>query len=187
MSYDLYCYSPVSSLPNAVEAEALLNSEESGINADDILASDRKQRVAAALMEYNPRLEMFNFDYTKIAESRGISEDAARKKWNQIELNAPKGDPAIQFTIYDNHIDVSIPYWYQGVDADRIFSQLSSYLRVIRKATGYFVYDPQTGLAFDPEKHDFGTPTEYEKVVKKLPEIAADAVKGRRKSWWKFW
>ena len=60
---------------------------------------------------------------------------------------------------------ISIPYWYQGSRADQAFSQLSEYIRVIRETAGFFAYDPQTGIAFDPQQTDLREHQHYEKVV----------------------
>ena len=146
-----------------------------------------KEKLAAALITHNPRLERFSFDYSKIAESLRITEPEARARYTHIELNPAEGDLAVQLTVYGDHVDIAIPYWYIGADADRVFSQISEYLRIIRRTAGFFVYDPQTGIAFDPEQSVFQDHLEYDKVVKDLPNIAALAGKTRTKPWWKFW
>jgi len=44
---------------------------------------------------------------------------------------------------------------------------------VIRETAGFFVYDPQTGAAFDPVRTEFRDHTEYDRVSEQLPEIVA--------------
>jgi hypothetical protein len=188
MSYDLYCYRASSGLPNVAEARALVEAINAADEAGDTkpTTDDTKERITAALIGHNPRLERFEFDYGKIAESQKISEDEARSRYQHAELNPPEGDPAIQLTVYDDHVFISIPYWYSGSAADTVFSQCSNYLRVIRRTAGFFAYDPQTDTAFDPENTELRDHQQYEDVVKELPKIAAEAVKGD-KPWWKFW
>jgi len=188
MSYDLYCYQSVSGTPNAAEAEALVDAmnaaEEAGNKKPT--SSDTKEKITAALIEHNPRLESFKFDYSKIAELQKISEDEARSLYRHVELNPPEGDLAIQLTVYDDHVFISIPYWYQTSKADQVFLQCSEYLRVIRRTAGFFAYDPQTGIAFDPDRTELRNHPGYEKIVKDLPKIAAEAATPD-KPWWKFW
>ena len=142
-----------------------------------------KSAIVAALIQYNPRLERFQFDYSKIAESLKITEDEARSRYQHVELNPPESDLAIQLTVDDNHVFISIPYWYQGSKTDEVFSQCSEYLRVIRRTAGFFTYDPQTGIAFGPEQTDLRDHKQYEKTVKELPKIAAEVSKPDR-PWW---
>jgi hypothetical protein len=189
MSYDLYCYRPMASFPDATEAEALVE----GFNAVEEAGKARststqlQEQIAAALIAYNPRLERYQFDYGKIAESLKVTEQDARLRYSHIELNTPEGDDlTVQLTLYGDHVDITIPYWYEGNKANEVFSAVSGYLRVIRRTAGFFVYDPQTGAAFDPDATEIRDHPEYDRVVKDLPLIAANAVKAKR-PWWKFW
>jgi len=187
MSYDLYCYRGASGVPNATEAEAqveAINAAEEAGNTEPA-SSDTKEKIVAALIQYNPRLERFQFDYCKMAESLKITEDEARSRYRHAELNPFEGDLSIQLTVDDNHVFISIPYWYQGGKADQVFSQCSEYLRVIRRTAGFFTYDPQTGSALDPEQTDLRDHEQYEKTVKELPKVVVEAGKPVR-PWWKF-
>lgn len=89
----------------------------------------------------------------------------------------------------DDHVFVTVPYWYKGENADRVFDDLLQHFRVIRRTAGYFTYDPQTGAAFDPETTPTLTHTHYDRVVDKMPELitAARKMAKQRKPWWKFW
>ena len=159
MSYDLHCYRPTSSLPNVTEAEALVEGFNATEEAGEVrsTSTQSQEQIAAALIAHNPRLERFQFDYDKIAESLKVTEQDARRRYSHIELNTPEGDLTVQLTVYGDHVDITIPYWYEGNKADEVFSAVSGYLRVIRRTAGFFVFDPQTGAAFDPEATDFET------------------------------
>lgn len=188
MSYDLYCYRPSSDVPNAAEAElaieAINAAEESGATVES--SPEVRESIVAALLTHNPRLERFAFNFDKIAESEGISEEEARRRYDHVELNAPQGDLAIQFTVYGDHVNITMPYWYKDERADQLFSELSGYLKVIRRTAGFFVHDPQTGAAFDPERSNLTDQKMYENIVRDMPKIALNALSSK-KPWWKFW
>ena|SRR5215831_4720610 len=99
MSYDVYCYRPSSDVPNAMEAQALTESDESAARWDDEEAHQARRKIVDALLKHNPRLRPF-----------GLDNDKA----NHIELNSPKGDLVIQLEVYWDQVFVSIPYWYGG-------------------------------------------------------------------------
>ena len=187
MSYDIYCYRSSSAIPSVAEArelvEAVNAAEEEGSARER--SSSAREELTAALMRHNPRLERFKFNYTEIAESLKISEDEARLRYQHVELNPPENDLAIQLTVDDDHVFISIPYWYQGSKADQVFLQLSEYLRLIRQTAGFFAYDPQTDEAFDPERTKFREHQHYDKVVKDLHKVA-EALPAA-KPWWKIW
>lgn len=185
MSYDVYCYRPNSEVPDAKEAETIITAEEDAVFRDDEEARKIKQSIATALIEHNPRLEPFKFDHNEIARMLKVSVDEAQARWNHIELNPPEGELAIQLTIHWDNVILTIPYWYTGPEADAVFQKLTGYLRVIRKSVGFFVYDPQTGRTFDPDKEEFGSHAEYDRIAGNLPAIIAQGAP--RKPWWKFW
>ncbi len=190
MSYDLYCYRPVSDSPDVNEARRLVESfnaeEEEMVQRPETIAG-MKEQIAAALLQHNPRLQRFVLDYANIARSQNISEDEARDRYQHIELNSPEGEPAAQFDIHSDYVFVNTPYRYEGRKADDLFTVLSGYLRVIRDVAGYFVYDPQKDTAFDPAQTDLRDHSEYDHVIKQMPQMIAQLKAKARKPWWKFW
>src|SRR5215471_9987634 len=156
MSYDLYSYKPTSGAPNVEEAEAFVLSLENALTRNDEAACATVRKIVDALLAHNPALQPFTFS------------DA-----NHIELNPPEGGLAVQLEVYCDHVFVTTPYWYNGTEAELVFSQLSAYLRVIHKAVGFFAYDPQTRRAFDPVTEELSDRTQYEKIAKDLPLIVA--------------
>ena len=189
MSYDVYCYRAESGTPDVEEAEAFIEEieeqEEAGGSA--VASSVTREAIVAALLGHNPRLERFEFDYRQIAAIRKISESEARARYQYAQLTPPEGDLAIQLTVHEDHVFISIPYWYKGGAADPVFSALTGYVRVIGETVGFFVYDPQTGKAFDPQNADFRDHSEYERVVRDVvPKFVAEADKPA-KPWWRFW
>ncbi len=87
MSYDLLCYPSLSGAPQNAEAEAFYSTAYRNQVGKD-LPENLKQKIATALMQYNPRLQPFEFDYTRIAQARQISQEEARRRYRHIELNA---------------------------------------------------------------------------------------------------
>jgi len=188
MSYDLYCFRIRSDPPSLEEAQAFLESQEAGGPPEDETARSLKRKIADALLACNPRLQEFKIDYAAIARTRKISEDLARKEFTHIELDPGDGDPAVQIFMYNDHVAISMPYWYTGSDADVAFRQINQYLKVIRKEAGYFAFDPQTDRIFDPEMDTIGDHDKYERIATDLPGMIAKEMKRReKKAWWKFW
>jgi hypothetical protein len=185
MSYDIYCYKPSSSTPNVNEAQAIIEKEESA-SVGNKEQAEIKEKIAKAILEYNPKLERFKFGFDKIAEIQKITVEEAKEKFSHIELNPPEDDDAIQIIIDNDNVFISTPYWYEGEDAQNVFTEIYSYLKIIKKEAGYFAYDPQTEIAFDPDEHEFDNLEGYEKIVRKLPEIAYNTYKENKKPWWKF-
>jgi len=177
MSYDIHCYRSRIGKPDISEAQE-------SMEADDISDEDGQQKVkqdiAKALTEFNPRLEVFKFDYDEIAKLQSLSIDEAKKQFNYIELTPPDGDLATQITVSNNSVSVTIPYWYKGNDARQVFRQLMEYLKIIRRTSGYFVYDPQTDQAFDPLTTEIDGLELYLKTTEEVQN-------GPTKPWWKFW
>ena len=166
--------------------------EENPVEMHDDACEQRKHRIAEALLANNPQLEQFEFDYEKIASLQHISLEEARTQYAHIELNTPEGEHATQITISDYEVVITIPYWYEGEQAQAIFQKISTYLKIINNEAGYFVYDPQTEQVFDPQHEEFGNVEGYESMTRKMPEIALKAAKEMeaakgQKPWWKFW
>jgi|SRR6185437_7434024 len=185
MSYDLLCYPSKSGTPQTAEAEGCYNSDYRREVSKD-LARDLKQKIATALMQHNPRLHPSEFLYAQIAQRRNISEEQARRLYCHIELTPPAEDPAIQITIYDDHVDLTLPFWYKGDKAVEVFAELQGYLRVIGETAGFFVYDRQAGIAFDPLVEELNRET-YDGAMRIVPSTMARSGKRRRRPWWKFW
>lgn len=39
-----------------------------------------------------------------------------------MEMNHEEGDVALQIMVYDKHVALTVPYWYQDDEAERLFS-----------------------------------------------------------------
>lgn len=149
MSYDIYCYKSQLGRPDIEEAQSVIEADEEG---DSESANDPKIKllIAKALIDFNPRLESFEFDFEEIAKLQGTSVDEVKEEFDHIELNTPEGDLATQITIFNNSVSIMVPYWYSGDTADAVFNKIIAYTKIIRDTAGYFVYDPQSETVYDP-------------------------------------
>ena len=86
-----------------------------------------------------------------------------------------------------DHVFITRPYWYEGDEAKNVFKTISEYVKIINKAAGYFVYDPQAEIVFDPDQNKFDNLDGYENIVRKMPQLIHQSMKEQKKSWWKFW
>lgn len=188
MSYDLYCYKSQLGRPDLEEAQAVIEVEEDEENDDVQSNSETKLKIAKALMDFNPRLESFEFDYNEIAKLEGTTVKEARQQFDHIELNTQDEDLATQITIFDNNVSITIPYWYSGDKAKSVFDNVSEYTKIIRNTAGYFVYDPQTENVYDPTTNSFDGLEVYTSMTSEVENIKAkDDELTIKKPWWKFW
>lgn len=184
MSYDIYCYKSNLNRPDLEEAQAIMEIEEEETIADP----ETKQKIVKALIDYNPKLEIFEFNYEEIARLKGISIDEAKEAFDHIELNTPEEDLATQITIFDNTVSITVPYWYSGDKAAEVFNTISEYAKVIRQTVGYFVYDPQTDKVFDPLNENVFALDIYENMTNQVEKMKSEQIqKSDKKPWWKFW
>jgi len=179
MSYDLYCYHPVKNAPDVDDASEVLALDDNCETVPDGATTEKMERIAQALLDFDSRLERFKPDLEEIARMQNNSIAEVPEKFQHIELNTPEGSLAVQITVFPNNVSITIPYWYHGQEAEAVFRQVTEYAKVIQKTAGYFVYDPQLDLAFDPSTTPFSGQAVYEKTANLLPQ--------EKKSWWKFW
>lgn len=185
MSYDIYCYKSKLDRPDLEEAQSVMEiDEENELIADP----ETKLKIAKALIDYDPKLESFQFDYNEIARLQGINIDEAKETFNHIELNTPEGELATQITVFDNTVSITVPYWYSGDTAQEVFNNISQYAKIIRQTVGYFVYDPQTDKVYDPITENIFGLDIYKSMTDQVKRMTDEQTqKSERKPWWKFW
>jgi hypothetical protein len=109
-----------------------------------------KRRVADALIAHNQQLQVYKFDFDEIAKFEKISLDEARLKFRHLELNGPEDERSgIQIKLFDDEASVTVPFWHEGEEAAEIFHEIRTYLNIIRRETGYLIFDPQLGRMID--------------------------------------
>ena len=135
MSYDLYLFD----LADSDDAEAAARRLDE-LNKSVFAGAGEgkhKERLAQALMEADRRYQKFEKDYQAIADFEGISLDEAMKRYDWLELNGPPDAKLAQITI---HADFVVIEWYSGTSE----AEMTRYLRLICRETGYAVFDPQS-------------------------------------------
>lgn len=149
MSYDFVLLKPRDGEDPRVTAQEY--SQEFPSTPLDAQKEALKRRVADALINHNPQLEVFEFGYDQIAKLEKISLEEARGKYRHLELNGPEDDgKGIQITLFDDEASVTVPFWHVGSKVEDIFREIWSYLKIIGREAGYVIYDPQIDRIIDP-------------------------------------
>jgi hypothetical protein len=181
MSYDIYCYKPNSDRPDVNEASQIIQ-DDNDIWAKKPYNFDTKTAIEKALLDADKTLT--GFDYANLAVKKKKSVDDVKKDFIKFELGTQ--DPEVILEIFDYHVAIIIRYTYQGEQAKTAFQKLKRYINVIRETAGYFVYDPQTGEAFDPATHNFDGLRKYLSVSEEFDKIIKGSPTTNKRPWWKF-
>jgi hypothetical protein len=98
VSYDLYLLRPTAGKDPLKEAEEIFSEDADEINPGipDPQKDAMKRELARQLQLINPSLEVFQFDYSEIAKSLKISEQAAQIQYRHIEINEADGGKGIR-------------------------------------------------------------------------------------------
>ncbi len=151
MSYDLYCYKSKIGNPDQDEADSVIEADKDKWAKKDI-NPETKLSIIKALRKHNSKLISVDFKYGEITELPPDIIKAEKNRFDHIELNFTKGELSIRFIIYDNHVQITVPYWYKGEEAKQLFIDIKSYIKIIHDTAGYFIFDPQTRKVFNPSK-----------------------------------
>ncbi|MDB5265654.1 MAG: hypothetical protein JWM39_367 [Parcubacteria group bacterium] len=71
----------------------------------------------------------------------------------------------------EDKIDINLAYGSLGKDAEQMFVRLNGYLKQMAECGGYYVFDSQTGEAFDPKVTDFGGTRMYSHGTRVLHDV----------------
>jgi aminoglycoside 6'-N-acetyltransferase I len=166
MSYDLRLFKP-----RADQSTNPLGGRASGdfpTTPPNHEAEVLKRKVADALIAHNPKLQVSRFPYDHIAHFEGISVEDTRRKYRHIELNGPEGGNGILIILRDDEAVLTLPFWHEGQKATDTFRELWTYLDIIRKHTGYALYDPQIGRMLEPETGSGEALARYNQIVSQI-------------------
>lgn len=169
MSYDIFLYKSKIGRPDENEADAVIGADNDKWAKKEI-NPQIKLAILKALTQYNPRLQAFDFHYGDITKLSVKTIEEEKSKFAHIEINTSEG-AEVRLIVYDNHVFITVPYWYQGEDAKQLFKDIKSYIKIIRETAGFFVLDPQTGQVFDPAENNFEGLNKYLSVSEHLQEI----------------
>jgi hypothetical protein len=160
MSYDLSAFPLPAGMSAAeyVESEAYESADDSPPTEEERAAMER---AAAALMALDPSAERIDLEH-------------------DIEINAD----TVQISLFAREAGISVPYWYEGAEADAVMDRVFAYARVLAETLGYTVWDPQTATVVEAGAADRGAATEIlSDISGRMDEIAQPA----RRPWWKIW
>jgi hypothetical protein len=183
MSYDFHL---VPQSTTSAQIEAVNQDDEINPGPPVPEKEKQKKKLAYLLIESNPKLEIFPFEFSEIAKTYNWTEDEARIRFRHIELNGPDDSNGIQITLYDDKADVTIPYWHHPQAAKIVFDEVWLYLKIFAEQGGFSAYDPQLNRILDLTSDRDDVLKRYGQIVAKLPEIIKSG-KHSNKPWFKFW
>ena len=146
-SYILRLWKSVAEKPP--EAAPLCPSPEFSTTPPDSKKETLKRKLAEKLIQQNSGLQMRPLPHERIAQFEKISTEEARRKYRQVELEMPESGNGIQITLNDDEASVMLPFWHDGEKAGNAIRELWSYVEIICRETGYYIYDPQVGRSFE--------------------------------------
>lgn len=176
MSYDVYCYRSLVGRLDAAEALEIFENSEEAETHEYISEAERKTMhdIAEALLAHDPGLVPDDADDVEL-------EDA-------ICLITSDDSSCVQISIYHDSVVLSVPFWYSGEKATIVLDNVADYTRIIRKTAGYFVYDPQTEEAFDPEINVHFSTDCFNAMAERMKYDEDDGSdRSSQRPWWKFW
>ncbi len=105
------------------------------------------------------------FDALEGAEGRAFAEED-ESRWRAVEAafrtvfpdadlfvgedNRELSDEAtgLQLSMFVGEVSLSVPYWYEGPEAERMTETLKAVARAVEEATGLVAFDPQADEPF---------------------------------------
>jgi hypothetical protein len=111
----------------------------------DPAAETTKRRLADLLLKLKPEFSEFALGHAEIAEFEKITVEEAHRKYRYIEITGPK----MQFTVFDDHVAVSV---YSKADV----IELDALLAVLCSEGDFVLFDPQTNAVIDVGEKPMG-------------------------------
>jgi hypothetical protein len=124
----------------------------------DLVTEQAKRRLAEALMERDPDLELFQRDYANIARIRSIDESEARRLFRDLELNDHQNH--IQVILFDDAAGLSVSLSGSPQGCAETLRVFWSCLEVLESQGGFSTYDTQIDKVLDL-KSDFAAVVEF--------------------------
>ena len=161
MSYDLDAFP----LPPGRSAQEFVESSDREEHADDETPPNAEERAAmeraaVALLEIDRFAERFEDEET-------------------IEITSE----SVQVTNFAREAGISVPYWFEGDEADAALERAFAYARVLAEMLGYTVWDPQTEAVVEAGTADRSDArSTYGEGVAMTQEIT----RATDRPWWKI-
>jgi hypothetical protein len=130
---------------------------------------DRKKRIASALIDRDPKLQVFPTNVAAISDHLKITEDEVRRRFRDIILSGPAEDrTGIEITLHDDGITVAISFWHKGNRAREVFQLVQGYVEVISREFESVIFDPQIERIITRDEILSETLQEYSAEVSRL-------------------
>jgi hypothetical protein len=183
MSYDFMLFKPRPGEDPAETAQRDVEEWPSSAPPDPEKEA-LKRRVANALMAFDSKLKIHQFDYQQIAKTRKISLEQARLQFRHLELDDET--TGLHIMLSDDDAGLSVPYWHAGEKADPVFRQIFGCLQIICRETGYVAFDPQIDSVVDLTADPETIVALYTGQVSNLADMVPPPP-NKPRPWWKFW
>ena len=150
MSYDLYLLRVTPGADAAEIYRQCLEGQEEELNPGPAVAEveREKQRLAKLLMQFDGSLQMAEFDFEGLARIENIAPDEVRRCYRHLELNSDDYT-GIQIALWDDHAEVTFPYWHSGEQSENVLKKVWDHLEVLEVQGGFVTFDPQLGRVLD--------------------------------------
>lgn len=123
----------------------------SGTNTDigplDPEKENQKMRLATALIQRHPTLELVHKNYQELARLHSMDVEHAKRHFRQLELNDTKYP--LQILLFDDAAGASLSHADTTEDCRQTVRLLWDCLELLEKEGGFSTYDPQVGKLLD--------------------------------------
>ena len=150
MSHDLFLYRSDNKIPDVDEASEVIDNDNDKW-ARKPYNLQTKMMIENALLKADSTL--MGFDYEGLSKNQNKTVEDIRKSFMHFELRCEK--PDIEIKIFDNHVEIIVPFLQNRELAAKAFEKINKYITVVFQVAEYFVYDPQSGEAFNPSNIPF--------------------------------
>ena len=136
-AYDAHC-------AREKERVASRRRGEDSWGAIDPLKEQMKRRLSETLIASHPELQVSGRDYARLAKTKSIAEDEARRRYRDLELTDL--DSGLQITLFDDTAFVTLSFGPTDRNAaGSRFHAAWECLKVLEEEGGFSTYDSQTG------------------------------------------
>ncbi|MFJ3943877.1 hypothetical protein [Streptomyces griseoaurantiacus] len=79
-----------------------------------------------------------------VPQARTLLGEVEITEYEQESRDLSHSGTGIDLSIFGDEVNITVPYWHAGDDAEVALGQVSALAAVIEKETGLTAYDPQT-------------------------------------------
>ncbi|ATL46008.1 hypothetical protein COR50_01865 [Chitinophaga caeni] len=183
MSHSIFCYQSKIGRPLKEEALFLVKNQLEILgNCEKNVAMQHK--IVSAISEIHPGMVVVPFNHAVLALVQELSPEEAAYLYDHIDMYSPEGETPVQLSVLHHLVTITIESWPLK-KSDQFFIYLGKFIKAIRETAGYFVYDPQLDVAFDPSQDNYRRLMHY---IAEEEHIHQGIIREKHaKPWYKFW